>query len=129
MARISNKEYFLGEYGVKYGIWNSKRQQFQFGIAEDTPMLAEAKLFNEIGNDARQWRFKVRKLSEGELKKMQEKKADFMENKIRFLEELVDYAVAMIPEESCPEGVPKGRLIPWMKNRVHEKIAAEEGEA
>lgn len=129
MARISNKEYFLGEYGVKYGIWNSKRQQFQFGIAEDTPMLAEAKLFNKIGNDARQWRFKVRKLSEGELKKMNEQEVNFYESKIRFLEELVDYAVSMIPKDQYPHGVHEGTILPWMKNRVHEKMAAEEGEA
>ena len=126
MARISNKEYFLGEYGVKYGIWNSKRQQFQFGIAEDTPMLAEAKLFNKIGNDARQWRFKVRKISDGEIKKMQDKKESALERRVRFAEALVDYAISMIPKESYPHGVHEGTILPWMINRVKEKLSAEE---
>ena len=125
MARISNKEYFIGEYGAKYGIWNSKRQQFQFGIAEDTPMLAEAQLFNKIGNDARQWRFKVRKISEGEIKKMNAKKESALEKRVRFADALVDYAISMIPKESYPHGVHEGVILPWMINRVKEKFKAE----
>jgi hypothetical protein len=123
MSRISNKEYFLGEGDAKYGIRNSKRQQFQFGIVEDTPMLAEAQLFNKIGNDARLWRFKARRISEGEIKKMEEKQTSYLENKVQFLKELVDFAISMIPKESYPEGVHEGSILPWMKNRVHEKRA------
>ena len=71
---MTNKEYFLGEYGAKYGIWNSKRNEFQFGIVEDTPMLAEGRLFFIIGNDARKYRFSPRKISEGEIAKMRNKR-------------------------------------------------------
>lgn len=35
-------EYYRGRNGRKYGIWNTSKKCFQFGIAEDTPMLAEA---------------------------------------------------------------------------------------
>jgi len=50
-------EYYRGRNGRKYGIWNTAKKCFQFGIAEDTPMLAEARLFYMIGDDARKWRF------------------------------------------------------------------------
>jgi hypothetical protein len=124
MSRIGNKEYLLGEYGKKYGIWNSKSQQFQFGIVEDTPMLAEAQLFNKIGNDARQWRFKVRRISDGEIKKMEEKKTSSLKRQIKYLENIVGYAISMIPKEQYPHGVHEGTILPWIKNRVKEEMSA-----
>ncbi len=54
--------YYHGIPGEKYGIWNAARKCWQFGICEDTPMLAEARLFQKIGNDARKWRFEARVL-------------------------------------------------------------------
>lgn len=54
--------YYRGEKGAKYGIWNTQQRCWQFGISEDTPMLAEARLFQKIGDDARKWRFEVRRL-------------------------------------------------------------------
>lgn len=54
--------YYLGSPGVKWGIWNASRGCFQFGICEDTPMLAVARLFQKIGDDARKWRFEPRML-------------------------------------------------------------------
>jgi len=35
---------------------------FQFGICEDTPMLAVARLYQKIGDDAKKWRFEPRML-------------------------------------------------------------------
>lgn len=61
---MRSSEYYHGKPGAKYGIWNSVKKQFQFGIAEDTPMLAEARLFQKIGQDARKWRFEVRRIKE-----------------------------------------------------------------
>lgn len=52
--------YHHGKKGVKYGIWNNMAKKFQFGICEDTPMLAEARLYQKIGDDARQWRFQAK---------------------------------------------------------------------
>lgn len=52
--------YYRGVPGEKYGIWNGMKKEFQFGICEDTPMLAEARLFQKIGDDARKWRFEAR---------------------------------------------------------------------
>lgn len=54
--------YYRGKPGKKYGIWNDVKKEFQFGICEDTPMLAEARLFQKLGDDARKWRFQPRML-------------------------------------------------------------------
>lgn len=54
--------YYRGQQGVKYGIWNGVQKCFQFGICEDTPMLAEARLYQKIGDDAKKWRFEPRPL-------------------------------------------------------------------
>lgn len=59
---MNRSTYHRGIPGVKWGIWNSVAKRFQFGIAEDTPMLAEARLFQKLGDDARKWRFEVRQL-------------------------------------------------------------------
>ena len=52
--------YHRGVPGKKWGIWNTMRKEFQFGICEDTPMLAEARLYQHIGDDARKYRFEAR---------------------------------------------------------------------
>lgn len=59
---MKRRTYQQGTPGVKWGIWNTARKCWQFGISEDTPMLAEARLFQRIGDDARRWRFEVRPL-------------------------------------------------------------------
>ena len=50
---MKRQTYYRGIPGVKWGIWNRGKRQYQFGISEDTPMLAEARLFQLIGDDAR----------------------------------------------------------------------------
>ena len=57
--------YYRGIPGVKWGIWNAQKKCFQFGICEDTPMLAEARLYQKIGDDAKKWRFEPRQLKGG----------------------------------------------------------------
>lgn len=54
--------YYRGKPGAKYGIWNASKKCWQFGICEDTPMLAFARLCQKIGDDARKWRFEPRQL-------------------------------------------------------------------
>ena len=54
--------YYRGKPGKKFGIWNDVKKEFQFGICEDTPMLAEARLFQKLGDDARKYRFQPRML-------------------------------------------------------------------
>lgn len=56
--------YYRGVPGKKYGIWNTVAKKFQFGICEDTPMLAEARLHQLIGYNAKKWRFEPRMLPE-----------------------------------------------------------------
>lgn len=64
MAKMTRAEYHCGKKGRKYGIWNSWAKKFQFGIAEDSPMLAVARLYYKIGDDASKWRFEARLLPE-----------------------------------------------------------------
>ena len=59
---MKRETYQRGLPGVKWGIWNCQRKCFQFSICEDTPMLAEARLHQKIGDDARKWRFEPRQL-------------------------------------------------------------------
>lgn len=54
--------YHRGIPGKKWGIWNLVMKEWQFGICEDTPMLAQARLFQKIGDDARKCRFEPRVL-------------------------------------------------------------------
>jgi hypothetical protein len=64
MAKMTRIEYHHGKEGRKYGIWNGCAKKFQFGIAEDSPMLAVARLYYKIGTDAAKWRFEARVLPE-----------------------------------------------------------------
>lgn len=57
---MKREVYHRGIPGKKWGIWNARRKQFQFGVREDTPMLAEARLYSLIGDDARKYRFEPR---------------------------------------------------------------------
>lgn len=45
-----------------YGVYNTMKKEFQFGICEPTKQAASKKLFEKIGKDAYKWRFEVRKL-------------------------------------------------------------------
>lgn len=54
---------------VYYGIWNCMQKRWQFGICEPGKKLAWKRLYDKIGDDARKWRFQVRKLDAKELAK------------------------------------------------------------
>lgn len=60
---MNRHERMYGKEGEKYGIYNTVQKKFQFGICEDTPLLAEARLVQKIGDDARKWRFEARRLT------------------------------------------------------------------
>ena len=45
-----------------YGIWNSCKKEFQFGIRAKSKSAAWRMLFQKIGNDARKWRFEVKEI-------------------------------------------------------------------
>lgn len=55
-------EYQRGIRGKRYGIFDRVKKNFVFGICEDTPMLAEARLFSKIGDNARKWRYESREI-------------------------------------------------------------------
>ena len=56
-----------GKPGAKYGIYNKQAKKFQFGICEDTPLLAEERLWQRIGNDAGNRRFMTKRLPDKEM--------------------------------------------------------------
>ena len=60
---MKKTEYYRGVQGEKYGIYNTIKKCFQFGICEDTPALAQARLFQKIGEDARKHRFQPKRLT------------------------------------------------------------------
>lgn len=62
--------HMFGTRGKKFGIWNSKTKEFQFGICEDTPLLAQARLAQHIGDDARKWKFEARVLPKEVMEKL-----------------------------------------------------------
>lgn len=53
-------EFMHGKKGVKYGVYNSVKKEFQFGVCEDSPMLAQARLHYLIGDSAKKWRFEFK---------------------------------------------------------------------
>lgn len=66
---MNKQEYQHGKPDTKYGIYNTQVKCFQFGISEDTPMLAVARLHQKIGEDAKKWRFEPRPLPKTEVRK------------------------------------------------------------
>ena len=61
-----DEEEKYSEVNKMYGIYNTIKKEFQFGIKEPSKSKAQKKLFEKIGKDAYKWRFEVReiKLSE-----------------------------------------------------------------
>jgi hypothetical protein len=59
---MKRSTYCMGNGHSKYGIWDTVAKRFVFEVSEDTPMLAEARLFQKIGEDARRWRYKVKEV-------------------------------------------------------------------
>jgi len=59
---LKSEIYYRGKPGTKFGIWNLQQKCWQFGISEDTPMLAEARLCQKIGHDAHKRKFELRPL-------------------------------------------------------------------
>lgn len=70
---MNRKIYWRGVPGEKYGIWNVSQKCWQFGICEETPMLAEARLFQKIGEDAKKWKFEARPLPKNKRKEATDK--------------------------------------------------------
>lgn len=66
-------ETYMRGAGKRWGIWNTMQKEFQFGIDEPSPMLAEARLAYKIGYDSAKYRFEVREIPQ---KKKQEDTAD-----------------------------------------------------
>lgn len=63
---MKREVYYRGLPNTKWGIWNHLSKKFVFGICEDTPMLAEARLFQKIGDDAMRDRFEAKRIQNEE---------------------------------------------------------------
>lgn len=57
---MKTSTYHKGIPGLEWRIWDKKKKSFAFGIREETPMLAEARLFQKLGDDARKWRYEIK---------------------------------------------------------------------
>lgn len=61
----------------RYMIYNSMRKSFQFPrICETTEKEANTLLFRTIGNDARKWRFEIRKVEKEKAYKIRQELKD-----------------------------------------------------
>lgn len=49
----------------RYGVWNTKKKEFQFGICEPNKTKARKRLFEKIGKDAYKYRFQIKELKIG----------------------------------------------------------------
>lgn len=49
----------------RYGVWNTKKKEFQFDICEPSKTKARKKLFEKIGKDAYKYRFQIKELKLG----------------------------------------------------------------
>lgn len=67
---MKRSTYYYGVPGKKFGIWNDVAKRFQFGICEDTPMLAEARLYKCIGDNAKKYRFQPKMLPDDEIARL-----------------------------------------------------------
>lgn len=86
--------YMHGAQKEQYGIWNTVKKCWQFGICEDTPMLAEARLFQKIGEDARKWRFEARTLPK-DMRKVSE--VEILEKQLKDAVNDLESACASLP--------------------------------
>lgn len=67
---MKKEVYWKGVQGKLWGILDTVKQMWIYGICEDTPMLAEARLYQIIGKEAREHRYEPRMLPDGIRKSM-----------------------------------------------------------
>jgi len=47
---------------MAYGVYNTLKKEFQFGIKEESKKKATQKLFKKIGKDSYKWRFEIKEI-------------------------------------------------------------------
>lgn len=61
----------MKDFDYRYMVYNTSKKEYQFSrICEKTAKVAQDMLFIIIGNDARKWRFEIRKVKTDEAKKI-----------------------------------------------------------
>ncbi len=110
---MKTSTYYRGIRGIKWGIWNKQKKSFVEGICEDTPMLAEARLFQKIGDDARKWRYEFRQLHGDKGQRATEKQLEYIQE----MREFSDYP---IPEFTGTTKKEASDYIDRWKKTAHE---------
>lgn len=59
---MKNQIYWHGIPGSQWGIWDRQLNAFRDDVREDTPMLAQARLYQILGQDAKLYRYEARQL-------------------------------------------------------------------
>lgn len=62
---LIKKKHTRKEATRMFGVYNSVKKEFQFGICALSEVKANKLLFKKIGHDAKKWRFEVRLLPKG----------------------------------------------------------------
>lgn len=91
----------------KFGVWNTVAKEFQFGIREIRPYLAEQQLFKKIGNDARKYRFEIRVINNDQYNEMVNRHAIKIENHKLYKELVKPYLLMKKKEKNYKSGKTK----------------------
>lgn len=59
---MKNQIYWHGIPGSQWGIWDHQLKAFRDDVREDTPMLAQARLYQILGQDTKLHRYEARQL-------------------------------------------------------------------
>lgn len=73
----------------KYGVWDIQKKDFQFGIAEDSAILAEAKLARIVGEPTKSLKFLIKELP-----------YKIVDQRIKYLAEQIRSAGRMIAKDN-----------------------------
>ena len=62
---MNKKIWMQGIEGSMWGVWDFRSKSFCFDISEETPMLANARLCQRVGSEAKADYFNIRQLPKG----------------------------------------------------------------
>ena len=105
----------MSNFDYRYMVYNTRKKEFQFmRICETTKQGAEKFLYSLIGNDAKKWRFQVRKVTKQEAEKIKAKNNNnYKIDKLKeLLPEITENEIEEIIKENNKRGVEK-----WKKKK------------
>lgn len=97
----------MNNFDYRYMVYNTRKNEFQFmRVCETTRQGAEKIFHSLIGNDAKKWRFQIRKVTKEEAEKIKAKSNK--NNKINTLRELLPEMTKNEIEEIMKENDRRG---------------------